>query len=166
MKTAYLGLGSNLGNRAGLLAEALRRLGGNGVEIVRVSSVYETAPVGLTNQPDFLNLVAEIRTALPPRELLARCLAVENALGRVRVERWGARTIDVDFLWQEGERLDSAELTLPHPRMSERGFVMAPLAELAPQLRVGAETASELAARLGGAGVKKLGALATLQPAP
>ena len=109
MKTAYLALGSNLGDRAALLAEALRRLHRPGtLEISRVSSVYETAPVGVTDQPEFLNLAVEIKTLLSPEEVLAECLATETALGRVRRERWGPRTIDIDLLWYEGEQRTGA----------------------------------------------------------
>lgn len=134
---AWLGLGSNLGDREGNLRRALESLSAAGdVEIIRVSSVYETAPVGMTEQPDFLNLVAGVRTALDPHALLRRCLEVEDALGRVREERWGPRLIDVDVLLYEDEVVDTQELVLPHPEMLRRAFVLAPLLELEPGLRM------------------------------
>lgn len=133
--TAYLSLGSNLGNRDRNLAEAVRRLGTTpGVEVRRVSSVYETAPVGGPPQGDFLNLVVELATTLSPRELLAACQAIEADLGRERTVRWGPRTIDLDVLIYEGVTSADPELTLPHPRMLERQFVLRPLAEIAPDL--------------------------------
>jgi 2-amino-4-hydroxy-6-hydroxymethyldihydropteridine diphosphokinase len=134
---AWLGLGSNLGDREGNLRRALESLAAAGdVEVARVSSVYETAPVGMTEQPDFLNLVAGVRTALGPHALLRRCLAVEDALGRVREERWGPRLIDVDVLLYEDEVSDTEELVLPHPEMLNRAFVLMPLLELEPGLRM------------------------------
>lgn len=159
MKTAYLGLGSNLGNRLSLLLSALRRLPGPGLELRRVSSVYETTPVGVLGQPDFLNLVAEVGTALSPRELLARCLEIEAALGRVRHERWGPRTVDIDLLWMEGERIEVPDLILPHPRMLERGFVLVPLAELVPDLVLDGETAGRRATAYHDGEVRKVGLL-------
>lgn len=135
MKTAYLGLGSNLGDRLATLREAVQRLRcGSDVLVTRMSSVYETAPIGLTLQPRFLNLVVEVQTTRPPRELLGRALEVEASLGRLRRERWGPRTVDIDLLWMEGEEMEAADLTLPHPRAAERGFVLLPLAEVAPEL--------------------------------
>lgn len=158
MTEAFLGLGGNLGDRAALLAEALRRLDRPGVlEIAAVSSVYETKAVGLTDQPDFLNLVAKIRTSLPPHELLRTALEVEAALGRVRVLRWGPRTIDIDLLCYGDIRLADAALTLPHPRLGERGFVLVPLAEIAPQLPLPGGDAAALAAQCDRGGLQKLG---------
>lgn len=136
-RPAWLGLGSNLGDREGNLRRALELLPAAGeVEIIRASSVYETAPVGMTGQPEFLNLVAEARTVLDPRALLRRCLEVEDALGRVRGERWGPRLIDVDLLLYGDEVVDTGELVLPHPEMLRRAFVLVPLLELDPQLRM------------------------------
>ncbi len=129
--TAYLGLGSNLGDRLANLARAARLLAGQpGVRVVRSSRVYETEPVGGPAQPDYLNAVLEAETALRPRELLAACLGVEEAMGRVRGERWGPRVIDVDLLTYDDLEVDEPDLVLPHPRMHERGFVLIPLAEL------------------------------------
>jgi 2-amino-4-hydroxy-6-hydroxymethyldihydropteridine diphosphokinase len=127
---AFLGLGSNLGDRLGNLAGAVDLLGGQpGIEVVRSSRVYETAPVG-PPQPDFLNAVVEIETTLPPRGLLAACQRVEGELGRVRGERWAPRTIDIDLLTYGDEHVDEPGLEVPHPRMHERAFVLAPLLEL------------------------------------
>jgi 2-amino-4-hydroxy-6-hydroxymethyldihydropteridine diphosphokinase len=144
--TAYLSLGANLGDRAGNLAAALARLEAAGVRVERVSSLYETAPVGGPPQPPYLNLVARVETSLPPRELLRLCLAVEAELGRVRTVHWGPRTVDIDLLLYEGATSDDLELTLPHPRMAERQFVLVPLAEIAPDLRLpDGRTAAEAA---------------------
>jgi 2-amino-4-hydroxy-6-hydroxymethyldihydropteridine diphosphokinase len=128
---AFLGLGSNLGDRPANLQAAVDRLGEReGIRVVRSSRVYETDPVGGPPQPAYLNAVIEIETELDPRELLTACLDVERDLGRVRSERWGPRTIDIDVLTFDRLTVDEPDLTVPHPRMHERGFVLAPLAEL------------------------------------
>jgi para-aminobenzoate synthetase component I len=135
VQTAYLGLGSNLGDRHATLSTALARLAAAPeVRIARVSPVYETAAVGLTDQPDFLNLVVEIETTLAPHALLDLCLSIEQSHGRIRHERWGPRTIDLDVLLYADVTLADSQLTLPHPRLHERAFVLAPLADLAPDL--------------------------------
>jgi 2-amino-4-hydroxy-6-hydroxymethyldihydropteridine diphosphokinase len=126
---AFLGLGSNLGDRLATLQRAVDRLARDGARAMRSSRVYETAPVG-PPQPDYLNAVVEVETDLGPEELLARCLVVEAELGRVRGERWGPRTIDVDLLCYDRAEVDRPDLTLPHPRMHERAFVLLPLTEL------------------------------------
>lgn len=143
-----LGLGSNLGDRAANIGEAVAALAAwPGIKVTQVSSLYETAPVGLTEQPDFLNAVALVATSLAPAELLAACLAVEKAMGRVRLVRWGPRVIDIDVLLYNDVVLDTPELVLPHPRFHERFFVLVPLAEVAPSLPVyGGKTAIELLA--------------------
>ncbi len=130
----FLSLGSNLGDRRANLEEALRRLEAEGVRVVRRSSWYETDPVGYTDQPAFLNLVVEVRTHLDPHQLLACAQRVEASLGRVRGVRWGPRTVDVDLLLYGSRVLDAAGLTLPHPRLRERAFVLVPLCEVAPDL--------------------------------
>jgi 2-amino-4-hydroxy-6-hydroxymethyldihydropteridine diphosphokinase len=128
---AFLALGSNLGDRAANLQRAVDLLAGQpGVEIVSSSRVYETDPVGGPPQPDYLNAVVEARTSRSPRELLEACLAVEQEMGRVRRERWGPRTIDVDMLTYGREELSEPGLQIPHPRMHQRGFVLVPLLEL------------------------------------
>jgi 2-amino-4-hydroxy-6-hydroxymethyldihydropteridine diphosphokinase len=159
VKTAFLGLGANLGDRRHTLAQALRALDAGEVTVRRVSDVYETAPVGITSQPEFLNLVAEIETSLAPETLLARCLQIEAELGRVRRERWGPRTIDIDVLWCDVPAVKREQIELPHPRMTERSFVMIPLAEIAPELVVNGETAVSWAVRFGDIGVRRLGPL-------
>ena len=145
--TAYVGLGSNLGNRTGRLAEGLRRLGDDpAVTVVAMSSIYETAPVGVTDQPAFLNCVAELRVTCAARELLQRCLQIEVGMGRVRCERWGPRNIDIDVLFFGGQRIEEPDLILPHPRLAERQFVLVPLAEIAPDQRLpDGRTAAEAA---------------------
>ena len=135
MKTAYLGFGSNIGDRERHLETALDRLAASGVRIVRVSSLYETEPVGLKAQRWFLNLAAEIETDLFPMQLLSRISKIEQALGRVRTVRNGPRTLDIDILLYGKAVVRSAKLEIPHPRIAERRFVLAPLAELAPDLR-------------------------------
>jgi 2-amino-4-hydroxy-6-hydroxymethyldihydropteridine diphosphokinase len=131
---AYVGMGSNLGDRAGHLLLAVRGMMGAGLRVARLSSIYETEPLDVPDQPHFLNLVAELIHPLPPPEqLLARLLRVEYALGRQRVRQRGARTIDLDLLAYGDERRDTEFLTLPHPRLGERRFVLVPFAELAPE---------------------------------
>ena len=128
--TAFLALGSNLGDRLANLQRAVDLLAGiQGIEIVRSSRIYETEPVGPA-QPEYLNGALEIRTSLAPGQLLAACLGVEDAMGRVRLERWGPRIVDVDVLTYGDEDVDEPDLTIPHPRMHERAFVLVPLLEL------------------------------------
>ena len=130
---AYLGLGSNLGDRLATLQRAVDLLGAQaGVRVVASSRVWETDPVGGPPQPDYLNAVVRIETDLDPPALLAACQAVEVALGRVREVRWGARTLDIDVLLIGEVQLDDPALTVPHPRMLERSFVLLPLLELDP----------------------------------
>ena len=131
--TAYLGLGSNLGDREENLRQALSLLG-ESVEIIALSSVYQTEPWGYTAQPSFLNLVCGFRTSLGPPELLALVQEVERRLGRVRTIRYGPRTIDVDILLYGDRIVDTPDLQIPHPRIPERAFVLAPLAEIAPDV--------------------------------
>jgi 2-amino-4-hydroxy-6-hydroxymethyldihydropteridine diphosphokinase len=127
---AFIGLGSNLGDRLANLSDAVGRLARtDGVTVTRVSRIYETAPVG-PPQSDYLNAVAEVRTSLPARVLLEALLAIEADLGRVRGERWGPRIIDLDLLTYGRDEIDEPGLTVPHPRMHERAFVLVPLLEL------------------------------------
>lgn len=135
MKTVYLGLGSNIGDREGNLAAAMERLAAAGVRVTRVSSIYETEPVGFEAQRWFLNLVAEAETDLFPMQLLAHTLKIERSLGRVRTIQNGPRTIDIDILLYGKTVIRTARLEVPHPRLAERRFVLAPLVELAPDLR-------------------------------
>ena len=133
---AYVGLGGNIGDRRAHLEQALDLLTREpGIEIVAVSSIRETDPVGYVEQPRFLNAVAALETELAPRELLERLLAVERVLGRERAgPRFGPRTIDLDLLLYGGEVVEEPGLTVPHPRLAERRFVLEPLVELAPDL--------------------------------
>jgi 2-amino-4-hydroxy-6-hydroxymethyldihydropteridine diphosphokinase len=126
-----LSLGSNLGDRRERLAEAVGSLGGS---VTRVSPLYETDPVGGPEQGRFLNCIVELDTDLSARELLAVCHRLESAAQRVRTQRWGPRTLDVDIIWIDGVTVDEPDLQVPHPRWLERTFVLAPLADLAPEL--------------------------------
>ncbi|MGC2169267.1 MAG: 2-amino-4-hydroxy-6-hydroxymethyldihydropteridine diphosphokinase [Acidimicrobiales bacterium] len=155
MRLAYLSLGSNVGDRHAHLAGAINTLAGD--EEYRLSSVYETEPVGGVTQDNFWNLVMEIDTRASARELLERAMRAEENAQRTREVRWGPRTLDVDVLVVGGEGLDLPELTVPHPRMYERSFVLVPLAELAPNL----VSDDQLAAAAGH--VVKLGTLSSLR---
>jgi 2-amino-4-hydroxy-6-hydroxymethyldihydropteridine diphosphokinase len=138
MPLAYVGLGANLGDRDATLRRALELLAAEpGVELVAVSAVRETDPVGYADQPPFLNAVAAVETELPPRALLERLLAIERALGRTRTgPRFGPRRIDLDLLLHGDAVVDEPGLTLPHPRLHERRFALEPLAELDPHLEI------------------------------
>ncbi|HEY0378182.1 MAG TPA: 2-amino-4-hydroxy-6-hydroxymethyldihydropteridine diphosphokinase [Pyrinomonadaceae bacterium] len=133
---AYVGLGSNLGDRAGNLLLAVRGMLDAGFSIRRLSAIYETEPVDVKEQPAFLNMAAELRVTLySPEQTLARLLRIEYALGRRRDVRRGPRTVDLDLLLYGDERRETEFLQLPHPRLHLRRFVLTPLAELAPELR-------------------------------
>jgi 2-amino-4-hydroxy-6-hydroxymethyldihydropteridine diphosphokinase len=134
-KTVYLSLGSNIGDRARNLQAALEQLAAPDLRVMRTSPAYETEPVEYTAQRWFLNLVVEAGTELLPMQLLLRIGRVERALGRVRTIPKGPRTIDIDILFYGRSIVRSARLEIPHPRMAERRFVLAPLADLAPDLR-------------------------------
>jgi 2-amino-4-hydroxy-6-hydroxymethyldihydropteridine diphosphokinase len=128
---AFLGLGSNLGDSMATLRDAVGSLQG----VVAVSPVYRTEPMGgPPGQQPYLNLVVEIDTALGARQLLGVCHRLESAANRVRTERWGPRTLDVDILWMDGVEVSEPDLEVPHPRMRRRRFVMAPLADIAPDV--------------------------------
>ena len=133
MARVYLGLGANLGDRAETLRHALSDLSTIG-QVVRVSSLYETEPVGYSDQPRFLNAVALLETALGPNELLEQTSAIEQAHGRQRSFANAPRTLDIDILFYDDQVLVSPNLTIPHPRLQERAFVLVPLAEIAPDL--------------------------------
>lgn len=130
MTRALLSLGSNMGESWSLLREAVTSLD----SVVAVSPVYRTEPVGGPEQEPFLNIVVELDTGLTPRELLGVCHRLESAANRVRTVRWGPRTLDVDIVWIDGVDIDEPDLQVPHPRMRTRRFVMAPLADLAPDV--------------------------------
>ena len=151
MTTAYIGLGSNLGDREELLRKAMAFLAAEpGIEVTKVSSLYETAPVGFVDQPPFLNAVAVLATGLSPDSLLNVCQTVEERLLRRRSARWGPRTIDIDILLYDDEQLALSRLTVPHPRMHERLFVLIPLQEAAPDLVWGGKAVSEHINSVGG----------------
>ena len=134
-RRAFIGLGSNLGDRRAHLSAAVEALEQQGHDVVAVSPLYETAPVGgPEDQGPYLNVVVELATSDGPRQLLERCRQLEAAAHRVRTVRWGPRTLDADVLWVDGQQVDEEDLTVPHPRMWERRFVLAPLADLAPDL--------------------------------
>ncbi|WP_124726333.1 2-amino-4-hydroxy-6-hydroxymethyldihydropteridine diphosphokinase [Staphylospora marina] len=135
--TVYLGLGSNVGDRLRWLKEAVRMLDETeGITVEAISPIYETSPVGYLEQPDFLNLVVRTGVTLSPRRMLDVCLDVERRLERVREVRWGPRTIDVDILLWDREMIREDGLTVPHPRMGERAFVLWPLRDLAGNIPI------------------------------
>jgi 2-amino-4-hydroxy-6-hydroxymethyldihydropteridine diphosphokinase len=136
IQNAYVGLGSNLGDRAGYLLLAVRGMLDAGLDVIRLSSIYETEPVEYENQPAFLNMVAELRSSTlpPPEQLLARLLRIEYGLGRTRDIHMGPRTIDLDLLIFKDQHIETQFLTVPHPRIALRRFVLVPLNELVPSL--------------------------------
>jgi 2-amino-4-hydroxy-6-hydroxymethyldihydropteridine diphosphokinase len=146
LKLIYLSLGSNLGDREANLRAAIERLGAPDLRILRTSPIYETEPMENTDQRWFLNLVVEAETGLFPLQLLARTQKIERALGRVRTVPKGPRTIDIDILFYSAAIVHTGKLEIPHPRLSERRFVLAPLHDLAPDLRhpVSRSTVAEL----------------------
>jgi len=145
-----LGLGTNMGKREQNLQQALKLMTSDGdVEICQMSSIYETVPFGVTDQPDFLNMTVSVQTHLTPQELLHKCLAVEKAMGRIRTRHWGPRIIDIDLLVFEEVQLVSEELTLPHPGILQRAFVLIPLRDIAPTLSLAnGRTTTEMALEL------------------
>lgn len=152
-----LAFGSNLGDSAGMIGRAIDALDAmTNVSVTARSSLYATPPWGVEDQPDFVNACALVETDLAPLELLAACKDLEVALGRVPGERWGPRLIDIDVLWMDGVSLESERLTLPHPRMTERAFVLVPLAEIAPDLVVGGQSVEAWARTVQVGGIIKL----------
>ena len=154
MTRAFLALGSNLGDRVRYLRGAVDALEAHG--LVAVSPAYETDPVGGPEQGRFLNLVVELATDLSPRDLLGVCRHLETEAERVREVRWGPRTLDVDVVWVDGTTVDEPDLVVPHPRMWERRFVLAPLRDLAP------DVVSEEALAAAGGEVERVGPLDAL----
>jgi len=157
---AALGLGGNIGDVRKAMRQALASLAATqGVSLSRASSLYRTPPWGPVAQPPFLNLALLLRTSLGPRELLDLCLAIEAEQGRVRNERFGPRTLDIDILLYGDLVLTDERLTLPHPRLAERAFALVPLAEIAPDLVIDGKRVADLSASLDLSGIEKLGAL-------
>ncbi|MCT4787049.1 2-amino-4-hydroxy-6-hydroxymethyldihydropteridine diphosphokinase [Exiguobacterium aestuarii] len=144
----YIALGANIGERASQLSAAIDEMGKMGVAVTKQSSVYETAPVGYTDQPSFYNMVVEVETHQSATDLLDTLQQIERRLGRERLFKNGPRTIDLDILFYNGEDIQSEHLTVPHPRMQERAFVLAPLAEIAPELVVRGRTVASWLADL------------------
>jgi 2-amino-4-hydroxy-6-hydroxymethyldihydropteridine diphosphokinase len=132
---AYIALGSNMGDRFEYLKKAIFLLNSHDeIRVVNTSSIYETDPVGFTDQAQFLNMAVQVITRLKPHELLDECLRIEEEFGRKREIRWGPRTLDLDILLYNQENIETEKLTIPHPRMSERAFVILPLLEMDPNL--------------------------------
>ena len=135
MNKAYLSLGTNLGDRLGYLKEAVTLLQKQeAIQVRKMSSIYETDPVGYEDQASFLNMVIEIETDYPPSELLEIILQIEEKLGRIRIFKWGPRTIDLDILLYNQDNIETEQLIVPHPRMHERSFVLIPLLEINDKL--------------------------------
>jgi len=146
---ATIGLGSNLGDRVANIEEAIRRLTEDGaVRLVARSRLYRTAPWGVTDQEWFVNACIAVATALSPHALLARCQAVENGMGRVRTKRWGPRNIDVDILTFRDRATNDPDLVIPHPLIAERAFVLMPLKDIAPDLRIADQSLDALLSKL------------------
>jgi 2-amino-4-hydroxy-6-hydroxymethyldihydropteridine diphosphokinase len=155
MVEASLGLGGNIGDVAGSFIDALRRLSqAPGVLLQRASAIYRTPPWGKLDQPSFLNMAALVETNMSARALLALCLEIEQKMGRRRLERWGPRTLDIDILTYGDSRIDEPDLKAPHPRIAERAFVLAPLAEIAPHFRIADQEISRLLALADRTGVE------------
>jgi 2-amino-4-hydroxy-6-hydroxymethyldihydropteridine diphosphokinase len=154
---ATLGLGSNLGDRAGNIAEAIRRLTADGaVRLAGRSRLYRSAPWGVTDQDWFVNACIAIRTDLLPRELLHRCQSVENDMGRVRTRHWGPRNIDIDILTFRDLKIEGADLVIPHPLIAERVFVLIPLKDIAPDMQIDGTSLDAMLAKLNRSDVQGL----------
>ncbi len=159
MSDVLLSLGSNIGDRAANLAEAIRRLGAEpGVVIRAISPVYRTVPVGPVTQDDFVNGAVRIETDLAPEALMRRCLAIEAAMGRDREKavRWGPRLIDIDIILFDDMAMDTQPLQLPHPRFHERAFVLVPIADIAPEWIFRGQSLAHLAELIDRAGVERV----------
>ena len=159
MAEALLALGGNVGDTRETLRRAIDALcDGTAVRLVARSSDYRTPPWGVADQPPFINCAIVAATALPPLDLLARAQTIERQFGRdrSREQRWGPRTLDIDLIAYDGVTLDTLELTLPHPRALERAFVLAPLAEVAPDWRIAGIRVADALAKLDQAGIEKI----------
>ncbi|SHJ17792.1 2-amino-4-hydroxy-6-hydroxymethyldihydropteridinediphosphokinase [Geosporobacter subterraneus DSM 17957] len=157
MAKAYLGLGSNIGNKREYIDAALELLREHkDIQITHSSSYYETDPVGYLDQDSFLNIVAAIETNLDPKALLSYCNEIEQKLKRKREIRWGPRTIDIDILLYENYTSQDEYLTIPHPRMCERSFVMIPLYEIAKDISIFGHSIGDIVEKLGQEGIRKI----------
>lgn len=157
LNKVVLALGSNMGDSYALLKQAAKLLSDHeGLNIIEASSFYVTAPIGYEEQEDFVNAVLLCETALSPLDLLAHCQSVEQALNRVRLIRWGPRTIDVDIIWYNDQIINEAELTVPHPRMTERAFVMVPLMEIMPSLTIEGKSIQSICENLADQEIRKM----------
>ncbi|MBH0239640.1 2-amino-4-hydroxy-6-hydroxymethyldihydropteridine diphosphokinase [Methylobrevis albus] len=160
MAKAYLGLGGNIGDVRSAIAAALDALDKGGATLVARSGDYETPPWGKLDQPPYVNAAAIVETELTPKGLLALCLDTERELGRIRIEKWGPRVIDIDVLAYENEVIEDPSfpaLNVPHPYMLDRAFVLVPLAEIAPDLVVRNVRVADAAAAIDSGGIKRLG---------
>lgn len=156
MKTAYLGIGGNIGDTRANIEDTIELLKRNdAIEVTNISSFYETEPVGYTDQDWFLNVVVEVETTLEPLELLDYCQYIENELKRERTIRWGPRTIDIDILLYENYSSDSEVLTVPHPRMTQRAFAMVPLYEINTELVIDGKDIKDIIEHLKGEKIRK-----------
>ena len=158
MSEALLSIGSNIGDRAANLTEAVRRLGTEqGITVKAVSPFYRTAPVGPVVQDDFINGAVRIVTELQPEELMRRCLAIEAQMGRDRANavRWGPRLIDIDIILFDDITMHTDTLELPHPRFRERAFVLVPMVDIAPEWVVSGQSLAELASTMNRAGIER-----------
>jgi 2-amino-4-hydroxy-6-hydroxymethyldihydropteridine diphosphokinase len=154
---AVLGLGSNIGDRVGNIEDAIARLTADGVvKLVARSRYYRTAPWGVTDQDWFVNVCIAVQADVSARELLARCQAVENGMARVRTQRWGPRNIDVDILTFRDQKIGEPDLVVPHPRIAERAFVLVPLKDVAPDVRIDGASIDEMLSRLDSSDVQPL----------
>jgi 2-amino-4-hydroxy-6-hydroxymethyldihydropteridine diphosphokinase len=169
MAEAFLGLGSNLGDKHANIHAALRHLTRAGdIQILRTSRLYRTAPWGDVDQDWFLNACVAVGTDLPPLDLLGRCLDAEAAVGRVRddARRWGPRVVDIDLLLYGNVSLDDPRLTLPHPRILERAFVLIPLADIAPDVQVGEVRIADAARGIASDGIEVWGSVRDIPSPP
>ena len=157
---ATIGLGSNLGNSIEYLREAAGHIAADKrVRIVASAKFYESPPWGVENQPRFTNSALAITTSLPPEELLDLCQKIEDDMGRIRTAKWGPRVIDIDILTYRDLELKTPRLTLPHPYISERGFVLLPLKDIAPNIIIGGKTIDEMLAKVDTTGISRVALL-------
>lgn len=157
MVRAYLALGGNVGDVEQAFRTSLAALRAHAhVSVLKESAIYRTPPWGKTDQPDFLNMAAEIETDLSAHDLLDLCLTIERASGRVREERWGPRTIDLDIIAYDDQTIADERLTVPHPHAHERAFVLAPMADLAPDLMIAGKSVRDWLAQVDASGMTRV----------